>query len=234
MATDTVSSTRKQNTNKLGSPRSADPVNRTQEARRAATISKLTDAAIEALVELGYAKASTNEICQRAAVSQGALFRHFDTRVDFMAHVAEEVFSRQVANFESRYLTDDALPNDPLERAIRFTRVVCHSPLAKAWLELVMASRTDRQLEERVSQVFKKGRLWARTAARNVFPPDAVYDIEKFNAVVDTVLWMFEMEGFYGHLDDDEASAESRLQFAIQCYRQFFKDQNITNNNAAN
>lgn len=203
------------------------PKPRTQKARRSATIAKLTGSAIEALVEFGYAKASTNEICQRAGVSQGALFRHFPTRGDFMAHVAEELLTRQVQNFETNYLADDSLPDDPLERAVRFTRVVCHSQWAKAWVELVVASRTDEQIRDRVSGVYQKAKTWTRAAARNVFPTDSVYNLEQFHAVVDTVLWMFEMEGIYNHLDNDEASAEQRLQFAIHCYRRFFEEQGV-------
>lgn len=227
METDNIAATPGKREEETAAPEHPEepPSPRTQEARRAATIAKLTDAAIETIVEFGYARASTNEICKRARVSQGALFRHFPTRGDFMAHVAEAVFARQIADFETNYLRDDSLPNDPLERAIRFTRVVCQSRLGRTWTELVVASRTDEQLQEKVSEVFHKARKWAREAARKVFSPEAVHDEERFNAVVETVLWMFEMEGIYAHLDNDEQAAERRLQVAIQCYRQYFNDQ---------
>ncbi|XKE47329.1 TetR/AcrR family transcriptional regulator [Halomonas organivorans] len=196
---------------------------RTQEARRSATIAKLTDAAIEALVELGYAKASTNEICQRAGVSQGALFRHFASRGDFMAHVADEVLSRLVDNFESRYFNDEQPPGDPIERAVRFTREACHSRIAKAWYELVMASRTDESLQDKMSAVFRQSRQWIREAALEVFP-DMGDAPQRFHALVDAVVMIFDMESLYAHLDRDEAAAERRLAFAIRCYRQFFLD----------
>lgn len=201
---------------------------RTQEARRSATIARLTDAAIDSLVEFGYAKASTNDICKRAGVSQGALFRHFPSRGDFMAHVAEELLARQIQNFEDHYMSDESLPGDPLERAVRFTRLVCRSDWAKAWVELVVSSRTDEQIRTKVFEVYQKVRIWTRRAARNVFPANASYDLDRFHAVVDTVLWMFEMEGIYSHLDVDDESAEQRIRFAVDCYRRFFEDQGIS------
>ncbi|MCG6656993.1 TetR/AcrR family transcriptional regulator [Halomonas campisalis] len=205
-------------------PESARRRPRSQEERRSATIAKLTDAAIEALVALGYAKASTNEICQRAGVSQGALFRHFPTRGDFMTHVADEVRSRLVGDFESRYFSDERLPDDPIERGVRFTREICHSQMAKAWFELVMASRTDETLQDKMSVVLYESRQWIREAALKVFP-DMVQDRERFHALVDAVVMIFDMESIYAHLDRDEAAAERRLEFAIGCYRQFFIDQ---------
>ncbi|ATJ82740.1 TetR/AcrR family transcriptional regulator [Halomonas beimenensis] len=197
---------------------------RTQEARRSATIAKLTDAAIEALVELGYAKASTNEICRRAGVSQGALFRHFASRGDFMAQVADEVLSRLVDNVESRYSRDEQPPGDPIERAVRFTREACHSRIAKAWYELVMASRTDEGLQDKMSAVFRQSRQWIREAVLEVFP-DMSDAPQRLQALVDAVVMIFEMESITAHLDRDEAAAERRLAFAIRCYRQFLIDQ---------
>ena len=197
---------------------------RSQQARRSETINKLTDAAIAVLVELGYAKASTYEICHQAGVSQGALFRYFATRGNFMSHVASELLARQVEHFESSYFNDRTLPGDPVERGVLFTRIVCHTDWAKAWIELVVASRTDEQLHDKVAEVFQKGRRWTRQAALRVFP-EMVHDLDAFNTLVDSVLWIFEMEGIFAHLDPDEDEAGRRLQFAVQCYRQFFRDQ---------
>ena len=57
---------------------------RTQAERRAATIERLVDASIAVLAESGYAGASVKAICDHAGVSQGALFRHFETRLELL------------------------------------------------------------------------------------------------------------------------------------------------------
>jgi hypothetical protein len=61
---------------------------RTQQERRDGTVRKLLDAAAESLIELGYANTSVQEICKRAGVSHGGLFRHFSSRVELMIRVA--------------------------------------------------------------------------------------------------------------------------------------------------
>src|SRR5699024_11146918 len=75
---------------------------RTQQQRREATVARLLDASIATIIEIGYARASAKTIAERAAVSDGALFRHFDTVGDFMAATAYEVLRRQLDLFAKR------------------------------------------------------------------------------------------------------------------------------------
>ena len=72
---------------------------RTQAERREATIARLLDATIDALAERGYAGASVAEICRRAGLSQGALFRHFDTRHAVIGAATDEIGRRHLARF---------------------------------------------------------------------------------------------------------------------------------------
>ena len=53
---------------------------RRRQARSVATRERLLDAAIEAFVAQGYAALTTTEVCRRARLSQGALFKHFRAR----------------------------------------------------------------------------------------------------------------------------------------------------------
>ena len=64
---------------------------RTQQQRREETRARLLDAAIDTIVEIGYARASAAVIARRAQVSDGALFKHFATMGDFMGAVTLEV-----------------------------------------------------------------------------------------------------------------------------------------------
>ena len=58
----------------------ADPIRVPQQARSVATRRRLLDAAVETLLSLGLARTSTTEVCRRAGVSQGALFKHFASK----------------------------------------------------------------------------------------------------------------------------------------------------------
>ncbi|PPK68913.1 helix-turn-helix domain-containing protein [Actinokineospora auranticolor] len=124
---------------------------RTQRERREATVAKLVDATIAAISEVGYARASVQEICRRAGVSHGGLFRHFDTRLDLVVTVAEEVGRRQSADFLARvgpYLGPEADP-DP-RGALRAVREAARAPLNIVWFELLLAARTDADLRARL------------------------------------------------------------------------------------
>jgi AcrR family transcriptional regulator len=67
---------------------------RTQEERSAETRSKLLDATVGYLIELGYHRTTTSLICERAGLSRGALLHHFPTKerlvIDAIWHLFAE------------------------------------------------------------------------------------------------------------------------------------------------
>jgi AcrR family transcriptional regulator len=120
---------------------------RTQEERSAATVAKLIDATIEAVVDVGYAGATTREICDRAGVSQGGLFRHFPTRRDLIVATLEHIYVVRSADF-ARILEPD-LGGESAKRIaeqLRRIRDFVRDPINMVFLEVVMASRTEPDL----------------------------------------------------------------------------------------
>lgn len=119
---------------------------RSQEERSEATRSRVLDAAIECLVEDGYAGATTTRIAARAGVSRGAQLHHFPTRAvllsEAIAHLARERVSdleRQASQLSQRNgMTGNAL--DLLWKS-NFT-----GPLFLAAFELWVAARTEPDL----------------------------------------------------------------------------------------
>ncbi|WP_072813561.1 TetR/AcrR family transcriptional regulator [Rhodococcus zopfii] len=115
-------------------------VPRTQAQRTAATRAKLLDAAVDSLVELGYAGTSTQGIAKRAGVSRGAQLHHFPTKESLVvAAVAHLVDKRLAEILEARPEPDRALET-------LFDAFV--GPLFDAALELWVAARTDPALHE--------------------------------------------------------------------------------------
>lgn len=148
----------------------------TQRERREATVGKLLDATIDALYELGYARTSIQEICRRAGVSHGGLFRHFDTRLDLVAAAADEVGSRLVAQFRAAIATATG-QQDVLVAALRELRAQALSPLTAVWHEVLGAARTEVGLRERFQPVADRVYAKIRAAALELpgieaFPPD--------------------------------------------------------------
>ena len=125
---------------------SVPPGRRTQAERRTATRSALVRATVDALVELGYARTTTQEVQSRAGVSRGALTHHFTAKSDLvlaaMDHLYEE-FSESVRKAAA------ALPDDPAARIRLGVELIWerfHGPLFVASMELWTAARTDAEL----------------------------------------------------------------------------------------
>lgn len=120
---------------------------RTQAERRDATISRLVAATVTCLDERGYAATTTAAICAEAGVSQGALFRHFPTRMALLVATAEQVADTNVAAF--RALVDEPVGDaDQLTRVLGHLRSIVLSRSNQTWRELLVAARSDAALRE--------------------------------------------------------------------------------------
>ncbi len=118
---------------------------RTQAERRAATQGALLDATLRCLVELGHAGTTTTEICQRAGVSQGALFRYWDTKADLLAAAVEVLYGRLFDLYRDR-LEDVADADDRIRAGVMALWDLYRRPDLLAAVELYVAARTDPEL----------------------------------------------------------------------------------------
>jgi len=78
---------------------------RTQQQRREETRRALLDAAVESLIEVGFARTTTLEVQRRAEVSRGALLHHFPSKAELLVaavdHLAE-MRAREMKAFASQ------------------------------------------------------------------------------------------------------------------------------------
>jgi AcrR family transcriptional regulator len=78
---------------------------RTQQQRREETRRALLDAAVESLIEVGFAHTTTLEVQRRAKVSRGALLHHFPSKAELLVaavdHLAE-MRAREMKAFASQ------------------------------------------------------------------------------------------------------------------------------------
>lgn len=131
------------------------PARRTQRERREATIAKLINATVDTIVELGYSKTSVREICSRAGVSDGALFRHFDTRLDLIVACADHVADQTIQELGD--LADVTPGPDQNARVIATAiRQATRRPFSSVWQELFVAARTDEELRRRIRPALQR------------------------------------------------------------------------------
>lgn len=129
-------------------------------ARRLATRARLLDAAIACLHEFGYHRTTTTEVTERAGVSRGSLLHQFPSRTDLMVGVAEHIAGLRG---EAHLAGASQAPDGP-QRLGWLVDVLwgqVSSPSGVARLELMLASRSEPELADRL------GRLNARLEARH-------------------------------------------------------------------
>lgn len=128
---------------------------RTQEERSAATRGRLLDATLECLAELGYARTTTTEIAERGGVSRGAQLHHFPTKAELVTEAVGHLFERREEEFREAFAR---LPADA-ERgraAVDLLWSMVAGPTFYAWLELVVAARTDALLRPQVTALSQR------------------------------------------------------------------------------
>lgn len=105
------------------------------------------EAAIECLIESGYHGTSVQLICNRAGVSQGALFRHFATKNELMQPVGRKVVDDI---FDAGLALAGQLPASmpEEERIVALMKALVMAPRHIVLLELLMAARTTPDLRE--------------------------------------------------------------------------------------
>src|SRR5882762_5427360 len=123
---------------------------RTQEERSAATKGRLLDATLECLAELGYARTTTTEIAERGGVSRGAQLHHFPTKAELVTEAVGHLFDRRDQEFREAFARLPADADRP-RAAVDLLWSMVAGPTFHAWLELVVAARTDVQLKPQVT-----------------------------------------------------------------------------------
>jgi AcrR family transcriptional regulator len=192
---------------------------RTQVERREATVRKLLDAATDAIIELGYGEASTQEVCRRAEVSTGGLFRHFPSREALMVAVGEDVGHQLLEEYRQRFeaLRDE---RDPLELALRLVRESCRSRLNQAWYELAMAARTNKRLQKAMGPLAERYFDDIAALARELLPDLAGALGDYFPIMVSTIIAMFDGEVVHRFVLKKPLVEEARLQLLLSLTRE--------------
>ncbi|HYK65090.1 MAG TPA: TetR/AcrR family transcriptional regulator [Patescibacteria group bacterium] len=143
-----------------------------QEEKSAETRRRLLDAAVACLVERGYANTTTSEIAERAGLSRGAQLYHFPRKEELLTSAVEHLFEMLVGEMKEKVsrLTDE---NDRRSLAIDLLWEIANGRQMTAWIELVVASRTDLYLRESVSAAHYRSWEFIERSFNELFPRPA-------------------------------------------------------------
>ena len=114
--------------------------------------SRLLEATIDCLYEVGYSRTTTIEVAARAGVSRGAQLHHFPTKKRLVTVAVKHLLQKRLEEFR------DAFANLP-QGSDKYTAVIdilwekTSNRAFYAWLELVVAARTDASLRKTVVEI---------------------------------------------------------------------------------
>lgn len=193
---------------------------RTQAERRAATRRRLLDAATEVLVAQGYARAPVQAIVSQAGLSQGALFGHFDTRLDLMRAVADDVGDRLIHAYADAFRQAGSEGSgDWLRAALELVRSNCRSRLHQAWFELLMAARSDIDLHAALAPAWSRHMTRVQRMAAQLMPAAAARMGADFEVSVDAAVTLLHGEAVDNFVRADAAADEARMRWLCESLR---------------
>jgi AcrR family transcriptional regulator len=143
---------------------------RTQQQRRDETRRALLDAAVESLIEVGFARTTTLEVQRRADVSRGALLHHFPSKAELLVASVDHL-----AEMRARELKHLSLQLPAGDKRARTDAVLgllwqCFSgTFFQVAMELRTAARTDPELRPVLATAEKALRERILAQARTLF-----------------------------------------------------------------
>jgi AcrR family transcriptional regulator len=127
--------------------------------RRQTPRDKILAAAVRCLSDVGYAQTSTVRVAAEAKVARGSLLHQFPTRIDLVLAVAEHAAQAQGA-FIRAGLAKLPAGRERFVGSVDVTWQAFQQPESRALIEIIIATRYDTELAERIpgfAQQFEAG-----------------------------------------------------------------------------
>lgn len=158
-----------------------------QQQKSGQTRLRIFEAAIDALVENGYAGMSIPDVCVRCGVSRGALHHHFSERAQLVEALTEYLFYKRMDRFITDYFEVLGDEEDFVRRATELHWVSVQTREYAAYFEIAIAARTDSQLRNIFMPLSERfDRIWHDEMVRNF--PQWRERLEKLQLVSDFVM----------------------------------------------
>jgi AcrR family transcriptional regulator len=189
----------------------------TQAERTASTTEKLLDATVGLLIERGYRNTSLPEICKSAGVSRGAQLHHYPTKEALVAAAIEHLLVRRVRELGERLARASERSSGVFDLGEAASNLwsIYTGDTFYAWLELVVAARTEPELQSMLAAVDKRFAERAEQLCQKFLMPH-VEDKEEIAATARLILAMFDGLATHRILSRDDAAAKRALKVAAR------------------
>ena len=182
------------------------------------TRDRLLDATIEILSEVGYAGASTPEVCKRAKLSRGAQLHHFPTKKELLAAAVERLMRRR--HEELRDALRQVEPDALADTFVDVLWAIYAGDTFYAFLELAVAARTDDELRTHLVAVNERFYRDAFDTVRAFLPLPPAVEAE-LPALTRYVTSFMDGVAVNRILDDDDTLTDATLALFKRTIRAF-------------
>lgn len=180
-----------------------------QQRRSAETRLAILDAMIECLARQGYARTTTQLICEVAKISRGAMLHHYPTKQDLIAAVVDYAFYKCMEGFIENVKQLSEHDRVALNMGIQALWESCTTVEYQAYVELHVAARTDEELRSIfLPQAERYLNIWVDNIL-HLFPEWSHLDRTSFELSYDLVRATFE--GMLINRDIEQKSREKIL-----------------------
>ena len=182
---------------------------RTQAQRRDETRRALLDAAVESLIEHGFAGTTTLEVQKRANVSRGALLHHFPSKVELLVATIAHLAEMRGKDLKQRSMS---LPTGParIEAVIDLLWECFTGPLFQVSMELRAAARTEPELRAPLTKAERDMHERILNQAAVLFGPEVAAQ-PGFEPAMDLTLHLMVGAALTTQMHNEEPRIQTRI-----------------------
>lgn len=199
-----------------------EPRRTLQAEKSASTRQRILEAAIECLIELGYARTTTVEVAERAGVSRGAMLHHYRSKAELLYAAMDYLHNKRMADLRKEVAKFEEA-EDVVEVAVNLFWEMVKHPWFHAMQELTTAARTDAELRETLLPLADRFEQEIFRATQELFAGYAQPGTP-FEEMRDIARFMFDGLGMARVLHGSDAFAERALAFFKRLLRDLLVD----------
>lgn len=151
-----------------------------QAEKSANTRRAILEAAIQCIIQVGFARCTTSRIAEYANVSRGALMHHFPSRKAVLRATIKYLNKKQIAEYrnlmEAIEIPTKEMSREKIAQSVEEAWNYVNLPSSLAYQEILMASRTNAELKQVLEPLEKDFENSFLDAVKKEFPPWAGRD----------------------------------------------------------
>jgi len=145
-----------------------------QAKKSAMTRQAILEAAIQCIIDHGYAQTTTSLIADRANVSRGAMTHHFPSRSDVLTATIEYLHERRLQEYRALVqefdISSKLTAREQIETVVDMAWKFATLSSSTAYQEILMASRTDPELKRVLEPLEKEFEEALLELVKGLFP----------------------------------------------------------------